>query len=102
MKSATVTAQGRDKMYYLANLSLNYSPGWLKGCDFTLKGLDILGSNLTGINTRAFDAEGTQIFYQEIEYDRYGPILELNISYAFNMKGKSGKKIESTIGKEQF
>jgi len=102
MKSATVTAQGRDEMYYLANVSLNYTPGWLKGWDFSLKGLDILGSNLTGINTRAYDAGGTQIFYQEIEYDRYGPIFELNISYAFNMKGKSAKKIESTIGKEQF
>jgi hypothetical protein len=102
MKSATVTAQGRDEMYYMANISLNYSPGWLKGWDFTLKGIDILGSNYTGVNTRAFDAGGTQIFYQEIAYDRYGPILELNVSYAFNMKGRSGRKIESTFGKEQF
>lgn len=102
MKSATVTAQGRDEMYYIANASLNYTPGWLKGWDFSLKGLDILRSNITGLYTRAFDSGGTQIFYQEIEYDRYGPILELNITYSFNMKGKSGKKIESTIGKEQF
>jgi outer membrane receptor protein involved in Fe transport len=102
MKSATVTAQGRDKMFYMANTSLNYTPKWLKGWDFSLKGLDIFRSNITGLNTRAFNASGTQIFYQEIEYDRYGPILELNVSYAFNMKGKSGKKIESSFGKEQF
>jgi outer membrane receptor protein involved in Fe transport len=102
MKSATVTAQGRDEMFYMANTSLNYTPKWLKGWDFSLKGLDILRSNITGLNTRAFNASGTQIFYQEIEYDRYGPIVELNVSYAFNMKGKSGKKIESSFGKEQF
>lgn len=102
MKSATVTAQGRDEMFYLANTSLNYTLKRLKGWDFSLKGLDILRSNLTGLNTRAYNAGGTQIFYQEIEYDRYGPIVELNVSYAFNMKGKSGKKIESSFGKEQF
>jgi outer membrane receptor protein involved in Fe transport len=102
MKSATVTAQGRDEMFYMANVSLNYTPKWLEGWDLSLKGLDILGSNITGLSTRAYNASGTQIFYQEIEYDRYGPILELNVSYAFKMKGKSSKKIESSFGKEQF
>jgi outer membrane receptor protein involved in Fe transport len=102
LKSATVTAQGRDEMLYLANASLNYTPKRLKGWDFSLKAIDILKSNLTGLSTRAFDAGGTQIFYQKIEYDRYGPIVELNVSYTFNMKGKSGKKTESTFGKEQF
>jgi len=102
MKSATVTAQGRDEMFYMASVSLNYTPKWLKGWDFSLKGLDILGSNITGLSTRAYNASGTQIFYQEIEYDRLGPILELYVSYAFNMKGKSSKKIESSFGKEQF
>lgn len=29
-------------------------------------------------------------------------IIELNVSYTLNMKGKSGKKIESSFGKEQF
>ncbi|MCJ7446585.1 MAG: TonB-dependent receptor [Bacteroidales bacterium] len=102
MKSATVTAQGRDEMFYMANTSLNYTPNQLKGWDFSLKALDILRSNITRLNTRAYDAGGTRIFYQEIEYNRYGPIVELNVSYAFNMTGKSGKKIESSFGKEQF
>jgi outer membrane receptor protein involved in Fe transport len=102
LKSATVTAQGRDEMFYMANSSLNYKPKRLKGWDFSLKALDILRSNKTRLNTRAFNESGIQIFYQEIEYDRYGPIIELNISYAFNMSGKSGKKAESTFGKEQF
>lgn len=102
MKSATVTAQGRDEMFYMANISLNYTPKLLKGWDFSLKAPDILRSNKTRLNTRAFDPGGTLIFYQEIEYDRYGPIVELNVSYTFNMKGKSARKIESSFGKEQF
>ena len=102
IKSATVTAQGQDKMLYMTNVSLTYTPKWLKGWDFTIKGLDILRSNITGLNTHAFNESGTQIFYQEIEYNRYGPIVELNLSYSFNMKGKSTKKTESTFGKEQF
>ena len=102
MKSVTVTAQGRDEMFYMANASLNYTPKRLKGWDFSLKAIDILRSNVTGLSTRAFDSGGTQIFYQEIEYDRYGPIVELNVSYILNMKGKSAKKIESSFGKEQF
>jgi outer membrane receptor protein involved in Fe transport len=102
IKSATVTAQGQDKMLYMTNIALNYTPKWLKGWDFTIKGLDILRSNITGLNTHAFDENGTQIFYQEIEYDRFGPIVELSLSYSFNMKGKSTKKTESSFGKEQF
>lgn len=102
IKSATVTAQGRDEMFYMANTSLNYTPKRLKGWDFSLKALDILRSNITRLSTRAFNPGGTQIFYQEVEYNRYGPIIELNVSYTLNMKGKSGKKIESSFGKEQF
>jgi outer membrane receptor protein involved in Fe transport len=102
MKSATITAQGRDEMFYMANTSLNYTPKRLKGWDFTLKALDILKSNETRLNTHAFNESSTQIFYQEIKYDRYGPIFELNVAYTFNMTGKSGKKAESSFGKEQF
>ncbi len=102
MKSATITAQGKDEMLYLANTSLNWSPKQLKGWDFSLKAPDILGSNITGLNTRAFNNIGEQIFYQETKYVRYGPIIELTVSYTLNMNGKSAKKAESTFGKEQF
>jgi len=101
-RSATITAQGRDEMFYMANTSLNYTPKWLKGWDFSLIALNILKSNITNISTRAFNSSGEQLFRQEAEYNRYGPIIELNVSYAFNMKGKSSKKAESTFGKEQF
>lgn len=102
MRSATVTTQGRNEMFYMSNAALSYSPKALNGWDLGFKVLDILSSNVTGLNTRAYDPSGTQIFYQEVEYTRFGPILELSASYSFNMNGKSGKKAGSTFGKEQF
>ena len=102
MKSATVTAQGRDAMFCMANTSLNYTPKPLKGWDFSLKGLNILKSNITRLNTRAYNTDGEQIFFQETEFNRYGPIIELSATYSFNVKGKSAKKPESAFGKDQF
>ncbi|MFC2081122.1 TonB-dependent receptor domain-containing protein [Bacteroidota bacterium] len=102
LNSATVTAQGRNELFYLANTALNYTPEKLKGWGFSLKMLDFLNSNITGLNTRAFNSEGVQIFFQETEYTRFGPIAELAITYSLNMNGKSGKKADSTFGKEQF
>ena len=100
--SATITAQGLDKMVYMANASLNYTPKKIKGLDFSLKALDVLKSNITTVTTRGFNGKGEKLFLQESVYNLNGPIFELNISYAFNMKGKSSKKVESTFGKEQF
>jgi len=102
MRSETVTAQGRNEMFYLTNLALSYRPQEMKGWDISLRILDLMGTNITGLNTRAFDPDGIQIFYQEVEYDRYGPIIELGLKYSFNMNGKSKSTEESTFGKEQF
>lgn len=102
LKSATVTAQGMNELFYMANAALSFTPEKLSGWDFSLKVLDFLSSNNTGLNTRAYDASGVQIFFQETEYIRQGPIAELTVAYAFNSKGKSRKKAESTFGKEQF
>jgi outer membrane receptor protein involved in Fe transport len=102
MRSATVTAQGRNELFYMANTALNFTPKKLSGWDFSLKVLDFLGSNNTGLNTRAYDMDGVQIFFQETEYNRFGPIGDSSVSYAFNSNGKSKKKTESTFGKEQF
>ena len=102
VKSATVTTQGENYNYYMSNMALNYTPKKLTGWDFSLKVLDWLGSNQTGLNTRAYNADGQQIFYQEVEYDRYGPIVELGVTYSLNLNGKSKKKADSLFGKEQF
>ena len=102
VRSASVTAQGGDAMYYVANAALNYTPLKLKGWNFGIKAIDLFSSNIEELYTRAYDASGTQIFYQDTKYDRTGPIVELTASYSFNMNGRSGKKVESTFGKEQF
>ncbi|HSO88508.1 MAG TPA: outer membrane beta-barrel family protein, partial [Draconibacterium sp.] len=101
-KSGTVTPQGKNEMMFLSNAALNFSPEKMARWEFSAKVLDIFSSNIEALYTRAYDATGTEIFYQDVEYDRYGPIFELSATYALNMKGKSRKKAESTFGKEQF
>ena len=102
LRSATVTTQGRDEMFYVTNAALNYTPSKLKGWDFGVKVIDVLSSNVQGLYTRAYNASGTQIFYQDTEFDRSGPIIEITASWSFNMNGRSGPKADSTFGKEQF
>jgi hypothetical protein len=102
LKSASITAQGQNDLFYLANAAINYTPVKLKGWDFSIRLLDFLGSNLEGLDTQAFNKQGKEIFYQETEYFRKGGIVELGVTYSFNLKGKNGKKSESMFGKEQF
>jgi hypothetical protein len=102
LKSASITAQGQNDLFYLANAAISYTPVKLKGWDFSIRLLDCLGSNLEGLDTQAFNKQGKEIFYQETEYFRKGGIVELGVTYSFNLKGKNGKKSESMFGKEQF
>ena len=101
VKSATVTAQGQDELFYMANAALNYAPKKLKGWDFSLRVLDLLASNDKGLSTRAYNAESVEIFYQATEYQRQGPIVELGINYSLNLNGKK-KKGGSAFGSKQF
>lgn len=101
-KSATVTAQGENELFYLANAVVTYSPQKLENLSFALRGIDLLASNVQALNTRAYNSEGTQIFYQEVQYNRYGPILEFGVNYSFNSQGKNKKKANKTFGDEQF
>jgi len=102
MISATVTAQGKNELFYFANMALSYTPSKLENWSFAIRVLDVLSSNVKGLDTRAFNSLGKQIFYQETLYTRTGPIVELGISYAFNTNGKSGKKVDSSFGKSEF
>ncbi len=102
LKSATITAQGKNALLYLANSALSFAPAKLKGWDFSLRVLDIFNSNIEGLDTQAFNKTGKEIFYQTTDYYRNGGIVELGISYVFNSKGKNSKKSDSTFGKEQF
>ena len=101
-KSATVTAQGRNELFYLANAVITYTPQKLSNWSMAIRGIDLLASNVEALNTRAFNSEGIQIFYQEVQYNRYGPILEIGINYAFNSSGKTKQKSKKTFGEEQF
>jgi outer membrane cobalamin receptor len=100
--SATVTAQGNNDLFYLANTALSYTPAKLANWSFALRVLDIFSSNVRGLDTRAYDSLGEQVFYQKTVYTRQGLIAEIGISYAFNANGKSGKKAESSFGKSEF
>jgi outer membrane receptor protein involved in Fe transport len=102
MISATVTAQGTNEMFYFANAALTYSPAKMDNWSFVLRVLDIFNSNVRGLDTRAYDSSGRQIFYQETVYTRTGPIAEIGLSYAFNSNGKSGRKAESSFGNSEF
>lgn len=103
IKSATVTAQGNNFMMYLANTALNYTPAKLKNWNFSFKVLDILNSNVEGLDTRAYDSTATEIFYQKTYYYRTGLIAELGVSYSLNANNQKPKsKAESTYGKSEF
>jgi iron complex outermembrane receptor protein len=92
-KSATVTSQGSNDYFQMANIAFNYAPTKLEGWDFSLRGLDLLSTNLQGLDTNAFNQQNQQIFYQETEYHRNGPIVELGVTYTFNkIKSKKAKK----------
>ncbi|MFP4556864.1 MAG: TonB-dependent receptor domain-containing protein [Bacteroidales bacterium] len=101
VRSAQVTAQGRNEMRYLANAAIKYSPTSMKGWNFSLRGLNLFNTNTKELNTRAYDSSGTQIFYQDTQYYWYGPILEIAISYDLNWKGQS-KEVGSEFGAEEF
>jgi outer membrane receptor protein involved in Fe transport len=103
IKSATVTAQGNNFMMYLANVALNYTPAKLKNWNFSLKALDLLNSNVEGLDTRAYDSSKTEIFYQKTYYFRTGTIAELGVSYLLNASNSKSKgKTESAYGKSEF
>ncbi|MFO7617712.1 MAG: TonB-dependent receptor [Bacteroidales bacterium] len=102
LRSATVTAQGRDKMFYIANLALNYAPRKSENLSFSFRMLDILGSNSSGMATRVFDPQGVQIFYQDNTFYRNGPVAELGLIYSLNKYGNGRKKAESSFGKAEF
>mgnify|MGYP006077977707 CR=1 FL=1 len=102
IKSSTVTPQGQNDAFYIANVALSYTPKKMSNLNFTLKGLDILGSNNTGLDTEAYNSASQEIFYQETEYLRIGPIVEFGFSYAFNKKKKETSKNDDSFGKSEF
>lgn len=101
LQSAQVTAQGENAMRYMANTSLSYRPHQLQGWHFSLRGLNLLDSSNRELFTRAYDASGTQIFYQDTDFYWNGPIVELAVSYNINWSGSS-RGTQSIFGTEEF
>lgn len=100
VKSSTVTAQGENDLIVSTNAALSYSPQKVKNLHFTLKALNVFDTVDKGLNTRAFDSNRRQIFYQETTYQSYGPVLELSVSYSINpMKTK---KVRTAVGNKEF
>ncbi len=100
--SATVTSQGQNDPFVSANIAYSYTPASLKGWSFNARILDILQTNVQGLDTNAFNSNGDQIFYQETAYERNGPIVELGLRYTFNTKGKKTKKIKGSQADKHF
>ena len=101
-RSATVSAQGAEDSFFMAGAAINYSPRQLQGWNMSLRMQDILSSNVTNWSTRAYDNSGRQVFSQETDYTRYGPVLELGITYSFNINGRNLRRDIDTFGEEQY
>jgi hypothetical protein len=100
--SATVTAQGGDELFYMSDAALSWSPKKVENLNLTLKVVDMFSSNNKGLYTSGRDETGKEIFYQTTTYHRYGPIFELNLTYALNWSSNGSRGIDSEFGKEEF
>ncbi|MCG8701922.1 MAG: outer membrane beta-barrel protein, partial [Bacteroidales bacterium] len=99
IKSGSVTPQGKSLEFQVLNAALNYTPKKMNGWYFTVKMLDILGSNQSGGYTAAYD--GPQVLLlRDYVYDYEGQIVELGISYSFNSKKQKTQK--KHLGDEYF
>jgi len=102
VQSATVTAQGEDELFYMSDASFSWIPKTAENINIQFKVLDTFSSNDKGLNTGGYDQTGTQIFYQTTTYHRYGPILELNLTYTLNTSLQKKKSPDSTFGESEF
>ena len=100
--SATVTAQGGNELFYMSDAALSWSPDKVKNLNLTLKVVDLFSSNHQGLYTSGRDETGKEIFYQTTTYHRYGPIFELNLTYALNWSSNDSRGIDSEFGKDEF
>lgn len=102
VRSAEVTAQGNNELFYMANAALSYSPERNNAWSFRLRVLNLFDSNNRVVATRAFNSEGVQIFYQDTDYYYYGPIAELGISYQLDRINRKKPAQRSHFGEDEF
>jgi len=102
VKSATVTAQGGDELFYMSDATFSWKPKKAENLNLMIKVVDMFASNDQGLYTQGYDKTGTEVFYQATTYHRYGPILELNFTYAINSSVQKKKNLDSEFGKDEF
>lgn len=99
IKSGSVTPQGEKLQFQALNAAFNYKPKKLENWAFSVKMLDILGTNQAGGYTAAY--EGTQVLLRrDYVYDYEGQIVEIGATYTFN--NKKHKTNKTLIGDEYF
>lgn len=86
----------------MSDASLGWIPKKTENIKVQFKVMDTFSSNDQGLFTEGYDYTGTQIFYQTTTYHRYGPIIELGITYTINTSLKKKKALDSTFGKSEF
>ncbi len=102
LRSAEVTAQGKNELFFIANAALTFSPEKHKSWRFQLRALNIFDSNNRVVATRAYNSEGVQIFYQDTDYYYYGPVAELSISYQLERSSRKKPDVSSSFGADEF
>lgn len=102
IRSAEVTAQGRNELFYMTNLAMSYTPARQKAWTFNLRALNIFDSNNRVLSTRAFNSDGIRIFYQDTDFYYYGPIAELMVTYSINRISRERPGDRSGFGRDEF
>lgn len=92
--SRTVTAQGFDTDMLLSNVGLKYALNkrWT---------VDLLFQNILDDNRQTITTRG-DLFYSSTEYSKFDRIIQLNLGYRFNEKGKSVRNIKTEYGERDF
>lgn len=102
VRSAQVTAQGRNELLYMTNAALGFTPERHQDWTINLRVLNIFDSNNRVLSTRAYNSEGIQIFYQDTDYYYYGPIAEIMVTYAINRSSSTRPKGPDGFGTDEF
>ncbi len=102
IRSAQVTAQGRNELYFLTNAALSYTPSSHDAWAINLRVLNIFDTNNRVFSTRAYDAASVQIFYQDTDFYYYGPIAEIMVTYSLNRSRMTRPSDRSGFGVDEF
>jgi outer membrane receptor protein involved in Fe transport len=102
IRSAEITAQGRNELLFMTNAALSYTHPKYNAWVVNLRLLNILNTNNRVLSTRAYNKEGVQIFYQDTDFYYYGPVAEFMVTYSLNRISKAQPRVRTGIGGSEF